>query len=182
MPYEFLVWKNQQPWPCWLYYINLPRLLTFSNICTHTHTHTHTHTRTMWRHMQIHTDNIILSSWKMKAEGLKSSTFSHCMAHTRDKTALNSKCKPWFTNSCLHYSQARISTSWWETVAHHDPTSLISRRTQHATNIKWTMTGENVLYMVYSANYIYNMHIHLSPCGRWNLEWSPGCVQTALQP
>ena len=30
--YIYIYIKNQQPWPCWLYYINLPRLLTFSNI------------------------------------------------------------------------------------------------------------------------------------------------------
>ena len=67
------------------------------------------------------------------------------------------------------YSQARIPTSWWETVAHHDRTSLINQCTQHTT---WTVPGENILYRAYSATYkmyMYDMHVQIKILLTWLL-------------
>ena len=93
--------------------------------------------------------HLVLSSWKSK----NNQNLTLRMAYTRDKTILNSKCKPWLTNSRLHYSQARIPTSWCGTVAHHDRTSLINRCTQHTQNEQY-LERIIMLYKVYSVTYI----------------------------
>ena len=89
---------------------------------------------------------------------------SYGMAYTGDETALNSKCKPWVTDSRLHYSQARIPTSWWETVAHHDRTSLINRRTQHTSHKR-----EQGLERILCTGYILQPSLRSNILVTWSL-------------